>query len=53
MRVPPQISARLLIAAARYVLAEDVAEFNRKLASDEFAGSVSNVSVVGQVTLKK
>jgi hypothetical protein len=41
------------MANRRYVLAEDVAEFNRRLASDEFAGSVSNLSVVGQVTLKK
>ena len=33
-----------LIANRRYVLAADAAEFNRRLASDEFAGSVSNLS---------
>jgi hypothetical protein len=33
-----------LIANRRYVLAADVAEFNRRLAFDEFAGSVSNLS---------
>src|SRR6266542_1729897 len=33
-----------LIANRRYILAADVAEFNRRLASDEFAGSVSNPS---------
>src|SRR5215813_13853787 len=32
-----------LIANRRYVLAADVAEFNMRLASDEFAGSVSNL----------
>jgi hypothetical protein len=32
-----------LIANRRYVLATDVAEFNRRLASDEFAGSVQNL----------
>src|SRR5207302_9882839 len=34
-----------LIANRRYILAADVAEFNRRLASDEFAGSVLNPSV--------
>src|SRR5438105_2183551 len=33
-----------LITNRRYILAVDVAEFNRRLASDEFAGSVSNLS---------
>jgi hypothetical protein len=42
-----------LIANRRYVLAADVAEFNRRLASDEFAGGVSNLSVVRQVKPKK
>src|SRR5215469_13523756 len=42
-----------LIANRRYVLAADVAEFNRRLASDEFAGTVSNLSAVRQITLKK
>jgi len=32
-----------LIANRRYILAADVAEFNRSPASDEFAGSVSNL----------
>jgi hypothetical protein len=32
-----------LIANRRYVLAADVADFNRRLASDEFAGSPSNL----------
>src|SRR6266849_5427578 len=31
-----------LIANRRYILAADVAEFNRRLASDEFAGGVPN-----------
>src|SRR5437773_3027959 len=34
-----------LIANRRYILAADVAEFNRRLASNEFAGSVPNLSV--------
>src|SRR5437763_17040142 len=34
-----------LIAKRRYILAADVAEFNRRLASNEFAGSVPNLSV--------
>jgi hypothetical protein len=33
-----------LIANRRYVLAADVAEFNRRLASDEFAGKISTLS---------
>jgi hypothetical protein len=33
-----------LIANRRYILAADVAEFNSRLASDEFAGNVSNLS---------
>jgi hypothetical protein len=42
-----------LIANRRCVLAADVAEFNRRLASDEFAGSVSNLSAVRQIKPKK
>jgi hypothetical protein len=42
-----------LIANRRYVLAADVADFNRRLASDEFAGSVSNLSGVRQIKLKE
>src|SRR6266550_3864990 len=42
-----------LIANRRYILAADVAEFNRRLASDEFAGSVSNLSTVRQIKPKK
>jgi hypothetical protein len=42
-----------LIANRRYVLAADIAEFNMRLASDEFAGTVSNLSAVGQVKIKK
>jgi hypothetical protein len=34
-----------LIANRRYILAADVAEFNRRLASDEFAGGSSNLSI--------
>jgi hypothetical protein len=41
-----------LIANRRYVLAADVAEFNRRLASDKFAGSVSNLSAVRQIKPK-
>jgi hypothetical protein len=33
-----------LIANKRYILAADVAEFNRRFASDEFAGKISNLS---------
>ena len=36
-----------------YILAADVAEFNRRFASDEFAGSVSNLSVVRSIKPKK
>src|SRR5439155_16820288 len=32
-----------LIANRRYILAADVAEFNRRLGSDEFAGNASNL----------
>jgi hypothetical protein len=42
-----------LIANRRYVLAADVAEFNRRLASDEFGGRVSNLSAARQVTLAR
>jgi hypothetical protein len=42
-----------LIANRRYILAADVAEFNRRLASDEFAGTISNLSVVRQIKPKK
>jgi hypothetical protein len=42
-----------LIANRRYILAADVAEFNRRLASDEFAGSVSNPSVARSTKPKK
>ena len=35
-----------LITNRRYVLSADVAEFNRRLASDEFAGRVANLSNV-------
>ena len=34
-----------LIANRRYILAADMAEFNRRLASDEFASSSPNLSV--------
>src|SRR6516225_5240946 len=33
-----------LIANRRYILAEDVAEFNRRLAAGEFAGKVGDLS---------
>jgi hypothetical protein len=36
-----------LIANRRYILAADVAEFNRRVASDVFAGSSPNFSVTG------
>jgi hypothetical protein len=42
-----------LIANRRYILAADVAEFNRRLASDEFAGSVANPSVARPIKAKK
>ena len=38
-----------LIANRRYILAADVAEFNRRLASDEFGGRVSNRSVARSI----
>jgi hypothetical protein len=42
-----------LIANRRYILAADVAEFNRRFASDEFAGSVSNLSGARSIKPKK
>ena len=42
-----------LIANRRYILAADVAEFNRRFASDEFAGTVSNLSAAGSIKAKK
>jgi hypothetical protein len=42
-----------LIANRRYILAADVAEFNRRLASDEFAGNVSNLSAARSTKPKK
>ena len=42
-----------MIANRRYILAADVAEFNRRLASDEFAGTVSNLSVARSIKLEK
>jgi hypothetical protein len=42
-----------LIANRRYILAADVAEFNRRFASDEFAGSVSDLSVARSIKLEK
>jgi hypothetical protein len=42
-----------LIANRRYVLAADVAEFNRRLASDKFAGSVPNPSAARSIKPKK
>jgi hypothetical protein len=42
-----------LIANRRYILAADVAEFNRRLASDQFAGTVSNLSAIRQIKPKK
>jgi hypothetical protein len=42
-----------LIANRRYILVADMAEFNRKLASDEFAGSVSNLCGTRSLTAKK
>ncbi len=41
-----------LIANRRYILAADVAEFNRRLASDEFAGGASNLSIARTVNAK-
>jgi len=48
-----RMAAAHLIANRRYILATDVAEFNRSLASDEFAGSVSNLSVARSIKPKK
>src|SRR5947208_1028336 len=42
-----------LIANRRYISAADVAEFNRRLASDEFAGSVPNPSVARSIKPQK
>jgi hypothetical protein len=42
-----------LIANRRYILAADVAEFNRRLASDEFAGSSPNLAVAGAMKRRK
>jgi len=42
-----------LITNRRYILAADVAEFNRRLASDEFAGSVPSPSVARSIKPKK
>jgi hypothetical protein len=42
-----------LIGNRRYILAADLAEFNRRLASDEFAGSVSNLSATRRIKPKK
>ena len=42
-----------LIANRRYILAADVAEFNRRVASDEFAGSASNLSIARSTKPKK
>jgi hypothetical protein len=42
-----------LIANRRYVLAADVADFNRRLASDEFAGNLSNLCTAGSIRRKK
>ena len=41
-----------LIANKRYVLAVDVAEFNRRLASDEFAGRGPDLPVARSIKLK-
>jgi hypothetical protein len=42
-----------LIANRRYILAADVADFNSRLASDEFAGSVSNLRQARSIKPKK
>ncbi|HAF15826.1 MAG TPA: hypothetical protein DCK99_19455 [Blastocatellia bacterium] len=42
-----------LIANRRYILAADVAEFNRRLALDEFAGSVPNLSAARDQTKER
>jgi len=42
-----------LISNRRYILAADVAEFNRRLASDEFTTSVRNLSAARSIKPKK
>jgi hypothetical protein len=42
-----------LIANRRYILAADVAEFNRRIASDELAGNVSNLSGARSIKRKQ
>src|SRR5262249_53377686 len=42
-----------LITNRRYVLAADVADFNRRLTSDDFAGSPSNLCTAGSIKRKK
>jgi hypothetical protein len=42
-----------LIANRRYILAAEVAEFNRRLASDEFADRVPNPSVAHSIKPKR
>jgi hypothetical protein len=42
-----------LISNRRYVFAADVAEFNRRLSSDEFAGSASNLSTARSIKPKE
>src|SRR5436189_4695098 len=44
---------RHLIANRRYILAADVAEFNRRLASDEFAGTIQLGHAHAQSTKKE
>jgi hypothetical protein len=42
-----------LIANTQYILPTDVAEFNRRLPLDEFAGKASSLSVVRLIKPKK
>jgi hypothetical protein len=42
-----------LLANRRYILAADVAGFNRRLASDEFASSVPHLSVARSMKPRK
>src|SRR5882757_7017867 len=42
-----------LIANRRYILAADVAEFNRRFASDKFAGEISNLSGARSTSSRK
>jgi hypothetical protein len=42
-----------LIANRRYILAADVAEFNRRLVSDEFASDSPHLSVMRSIKPKK